>query len=68
MKDNIVKKVWGWVSDRITEPSSWAAVAAVLVGLSFLLSLSWMVWIGIVAAIAALVIGERGSGGTSKTS
>ena len=68
MKDNIVRKAWGWVSGRAMEPSSWAAASAVLIGLSFLLSLSWMVWIGIVAAIAALVIGERGSGGTSKTS
>ena len=62
MKDNIVGKAWGWVSGRAMEPSSWAAAAAVLIGLSFLLSLSWMMWAGIVAAIGALVLKERGNG------
>ena len=62
MKDNIVGKAWGWVSGRTMEPSSWAAASAVLLGLSFLLSLSWMMWAGIVAAIGALVLKERGNG------
>jgi|TARA_R110000824_G_scaffold112336_2_gene261477 hypothetical protein len=60
MTDNIVGKAWGWVSGRILEPSSWAAAAAVLIGLSLMLTISWMMWAGIVAAVGALVIREQG--------
>ena len=62
MTDNIVGKTWGWVSGRILEPSSWAAAAAVLIGLSLMLPISWMMWAGIVAAVGALVIREQGNG------
>ena len=62
MMDNIVGKTWGWVSGRILEPSSWAAAAAVLMGLSIILTLTWMMWAGIVAAVGALVIREQGNG------
>ena len=53
-------KAWGWVIGRVSEPSSWAAAAAVLVGLSVMMSLSWMMWAGIVAAAMALVLREQG--------
>ena len=62
MTDNIVGKAWGWVSGRILEPSSWAAAAAVLMGLSIILTLTWMMWAGIVAAVGALIIREQGNG------
>ncbi len=60
MKGNIIGKAWGWVIGRVSEPSSWAAAAAVLVGLSVMMSLSWMMWAGIVAAAMALVLREQG--------
>ena len=60
MKDNIIGKAWGWVSGRILEPSSWAAAAAVLMGLSIILTMTWMMWAGIVAAVGALIIREQG--------
>ena len=60
MKDNIVGKTWGWVKGRTLEPSSWAAAATVLIGLSIILTLTWMIWAGIVAAVGALVIREQG--------
>jgi len=63
MMDNIVGKTWGWVSGRILEPSSWAAAAAVLMGLSIILTLTWMMWAGIVAAVGALIIREQGKDG-----
>ena len=63
MKDNIIGKAWGWVSGRILEPSSWAAAAAVLMGLSIILTLTWMMWAGIVAAVGALIIREQGKDG-----
>ena len=58
--DNIVGTTWGWVSGRILEPSSWAAAAAVLMGLSIILTMTWMMWAGIVAAVGALIIREQG--------
>ena len=63
MMDNIVGKTWGWVSVRILEPSSWAAAAAVLMGLSIILTMTWMMWAGIVAAVGALIIREQGKDG-----
>jgi|TARA_R110000824_G_scaffold336132_1_gene522677 hypothetical protein len=60
MKDNIIGKAWGWVSGRVLEPSSWAAAAAVLIGVSVILTITWMMWAGIIAAVGALVIKERG--------
>ena len=63
MMDNIVGKTWGWVSGRILEPSSWAAAAAVLMGLSIILTMTWMMWAGIVAAVGALIIREQGKDG-----
>jgi divalent metal cation (Fe/Co/Zn/Cd) transporter len=49
-----------WVMDRIKEPSSWAAGAAVLVGLAIFLGLPWVSAAAIVAAIIAFVVKERG--------
>ena len=50
-----------WVMDRIKEPSSWAAGAAVLVGLAIFLGHPWISAAAIVAAIIAFVVKERGS-------
>jgi hypothetical protein len=60
MGDSIMTKAWDWVIGRVSEPSSWAAAAAVLVGLSVMMSLSWMMWAGIVAAAMALFLREQG--------
>tara|TARA_R100001244_G_scaffold114404_1_gene84772 strand:- start:393 stop:587 length:195 start_codon:yes stop_codon:yes gene_type:complete len=60
MGDSIMTKAWDWVIGRVSEPSSWAAAAAVLVGLSVMMGLSWMMWAGIVAAAMALVLREQG--------
>ena len=49
-----------WVMDRIKEPSSWAAGAAVLVGLSAFLGQPWVGAAGIAAAVIAVVVKERG--------
>ena len=62
MKADVAEKVSGWVCGRISEPSSWAAVAAVLIGLSLMLTITWLMWVGIAAAVVALVIRERGNG------
>ena len=49
-----------WVMDRIKEPSSWAAGAAVLIGLSVFLGQPWIGAAGIAAAVIAVVVKERG--------
>ena len=49
-----------WVMDRIKEPSSWAASAAVLVGLAAFLGQPWIGAAGIAAAVIAVVVKERG--------
>ncbi len=56
------ERVLKWVSDRILEPSSWAAVAAALIGLSLALTTNWMMWAGIVAAVGAVILKEKGDG------
>ena len=49
-----------WVMDRIKEPSSLAAGAAVLVGLSAFLGQPWIGAASIAAAVIAVVVKERG--------
>ena len=53
-------KVSEWVMDRVKEPSSWAAGAAVLVGLAVFLGQPWIGIAGVAAAVVAVVIKERG--------
>ena len=53
-------KVSEWVMERAREPSSWAAGAAVLVGLSAFLGQPWIGAGGIAAAVIAVVVKERG--------
>ena len=53
-------KVSEWVMDRVKEPSSWAAGAAVLVGLAAFLGQPWVGAVGVAAAVIAVVVKERG--------
>ena len=75
MKADVAEKVSGWVCSRIWEPSSWVAVAAVLIGLSLVMSAlmmsivttqaQWLLWSGIIisfAGVVALAAKERGNG------
>ena len=49
-----------WVMDRIKEPSSWAAGAAILVGVAAFLGQPWIGAVGVAAAVIAVVVKERG--------
>ena len=49
-----------WVMDRAKEPSSWAAGAAILVGVAAFLGQPWMGAGGGAAAVIAVVVKERG--------
>ena len=48
-----------YVTDRILEPSTWAGVAIVAVGLAVVLSQTWIMVIGAIAAAGALFLREK---------
>ena len=48
-----------YITDRIMEPSTWAAVAAVAVGVSVYTGLSWIMIIGIAGAVGAVFLREQ---------
>tara|TARA_R110000851_G_scaffold14809_3_gene49730 strand:+ start:1878 stop:2063 length:186 start_codon:yes stop_codon:yes gene_type:complete len=48
-----------YITDRILEPSTWAGVAVVAVGLSVVMGESWVMIIGAVAAAGALFLREQ---------
>ena len=49
-----------WVMDRAKEPSSWAAGAAILVGVAAFRGQPWIGAVGVAAAVIAVVVKERG--------
>ena len=49
-----------WGMDRAKEPSSWAAGAAILVGVAAFLGQPWIGAVGVAAAVIAVVVKERG--------
>ena len=48
-----------YITDRILEPSTWAGVAVVAVGLAVVLSQTWIMIIGAIAAAGALFLREK---------
>lgn len=51
--------VFAWISDRVREPSSWAAVSAGLIGLGIILNISVLVFLGLAGAAAAFILKEK---------
>ena len=51
--------VFAWISDRVCEPSSWAAVSAGLIGLGIVLDISGLVLLGGAGAAAAFILKEK---------
>ena len=51
-----------YITDRIMEPSSWAALAAVLLGVSVFVEMPWLMIVAAIAAAGALVLRERNDG------
>jgi len=49
-----------WITDRSIEPSSWAAIAAAIVGVSVLVDNFWIAIAGIAVAAVSVVLRERG--------
>jgi vacuolar-type H+-ATPase subunit I/STV1 len=52
-------KIFQWVLSRLSEPSSYAAVAALVLAAGVLADADWLAVIAIVIGIVAVVIKER---------
>tara|TARA_R110001583_G_scaffold29099_1_gene102532 strand:+ start:1507 stop:1680 length:174 start_codon:yes stop_codon:yes gene_type:complete len=53
--------VFSWISDRVREPSSWAAVSAGLIGLGVVLDNPVLVIIGLASVVVAITTKEKGN-------
>ena len=51
--------VFTWISDRVCEPSSWAAVSAGLIGLGIVLDISALVLLGLASVVVAFILKEK---------
>ena len=49
-----------WIIDRFTEPSSYAAAGAVVIGIGMLTAQNWLVLLGIVGGVAGFILKEKG--------
>tara|TARA_R100000687_G_C6370535_1_gene127813 strand:- start:291 stop:452 length:162 start_codon:yes stop_codon:yes gene_type:complete len=49
-----------WILTRIAEPSSWAALGVVVIGIGALIGQPMVVLAAIVAAVVAFVLKEKG--------
>jgi|TARA_R110001583_G_scaffold47396_1_gene148496 hypothetical protein len=52
-------KIFQWVLSRVSEPSSYAAVAALVLGVGVLVDADWLAVIAIVVGIVGVVLKER---------
>ena len=48
-----------YITDRILEPSSWAGLAAALLGVSIFFDAPWLMAVAAIAALGALVLREQ---------
>ena len=55
-----MKTIIKWITNRSIEPSSWAAAAAAIVGVSVLIDNLWVAIAGIAVAAVSIVLRERG--------
>jgi hypothetical protein len=51
--------VFTWISDRVCEPSSWAAVSAGLIGLGIVLDITALVLLGLASVVVAFILKEK---------
>ena len=48
-----------YITDRILEPSTWAAVAVALLGVSVFLAMPWLMIVAAIAAAGAVFLREK---------
>ncbi len=51
-----------YITDRVLEPSSWAGIAAVLLGVSIFIDMPLLMIVAAIAAAGALFLRERNDG------
>ena len=49
-----------WVTDRMTEPSSYGAAGAIIVGCGVVFNLPLLIWVGIAGGVIGFVLREKG--------
>jgi hypothetical protein len=49
-----------WITDRICEPSSYAAIGVGVMGLGTIIDQPLLVWVGIVGGVIGFVLKEKG--------
>ena len=49
-----------WIIDRFTEPSSYAAAGAIVIGIGVVTSPSWRIMLGSVGGVVGFVLKEKG--------
>ena len=52
--------VVNWVTDRMKEPSSYAAAAAIVMGVGVIFSQPLLIWAGIVGGGIGFILKEKG--------
>tara|TARA_R110001583_G_scaffold178256_2_gene334050 strand:+ start:32 stop:202 length:171 start_codon:yes stop_codon:yes gene_type:complete len=52
-------KAINWIIDRFTEPSSYAAVGAAVMGIGMLTAQNWLILVGIVGGVLGFVLKEK---------
>ena len=51
--------IFQWALSRVSEPSSYAAVAAGVIGIGILTGFEWLAVIGVVGGIIGVVMAEK---------
>ena len=49
-----------WIKGRMTEPSSYGAAGAIIVGCGVVLNLPLLIWVGIAGGVIGFVLKEKG--------
>ena len=49
-----------WIMKRVEEPSTWAGIAVGCIIASMLTGIGWIAMVGIVGAVAAMILREKG--------
>jgi hypothetical protein len=49
-----------WITERMREPSTYAAIGLAVVGIGILVNNSWFVIAGVITGVAAFVLKEKG--------
>ena len=49
-----------WIIKRVEEPSTWAGIAVGCIIASMLTNIGWIAIVGIIGAVAAMILKEKG--------